>query len=456
MLHPWLADDPRWLARLREEVAAARRVSAWCTARVLDAEFDTDPPYIVSEYVEGPTLREQIAACGPMAEADTHSLAIGVAAALVAVHSVGVVHRDLKPSNVILSRTGPRVIDFGIALHPSRESTLTQTGVVIGSPGWMAPEQVIGDRVTTAADVFTWGTLVSFAARGRSPFGDGDPVSLSYRVVHEEPDLTAVPTSLREAVRSAMSRDPVRRPDAEALLRSLLAAESATTVPLPIGEVIQQAAARVATHVPATVPLPLAGPAERPEPVSETVAVSVTPVPVVRRASRLRLLLLIGMVLVPALALGLVGYRVWDSRENGSGRPYDTLPSSGFVVGSSAVECGLGTLVPSDPLLPGEAATPDGEFCRVTLTLTNPTDGSMDLDSVYWTGLDAEDFTYSVEYEAYLDATGEVIESPYIIGPGASADVELLFDVPTGVEIDQLEMQDLGVFSSEPVVILLS
>ena len=221
VLRPELAGDPSFLRMFRREVEAARRVVGFCTARVVDADLSGDLPYLVTEYVEGVRLDRAIAASGRLSATDLEGLAVGMAAALTAIHGAGVVHRDLKPSNVLLSYFGPKVIDFGIARALDVSAT-TGTGRLMGSPGWMAPEQFAQVPVTPAVDVFVWGSLVAFAGTGRRPFGRGTVVEIAYRIRHEPPDLEGLERRLRQVVEDCMAKQPGQRPAAKALLLELL------------------------------------------------------------------------------------------------------------------------------------------------------------------------------------------------------------------------------------------
>lgn len=219
--------------RFRAEVASARRVSSFCTSRVLDDGVAADGrPYLVTEYIPGVSLDERIRRSGRLDPADLHGMAFGVAAALAAIHAAGVVHLDLKPANVILSPSGPRVIDFGVARaldDPADDAEL------VGTPGWWAPEQVSGGEVTPAADVFAWGCLVAYAGSGQHPFGEGDPETMAERVRHGEPALGPLPPPLDRLVRQAMRRDPALRPTArELLLRLVDPGDRADPVPRPL------------------------------------------------------------------------------------------------------------------------------------------------------------------------------------------------------------------------------
>ncbi|HEX4817045.1 MAG TPA: serine/threonine-protein kinase [Nonomuraea sp.] len=217
------ANQEGFAARFHAEVENARRVASFCTAQVLDNGNTGDGrPYMVTEYISGTPLSDQISTYGAMEPGSLHGVALGVAAALAAIHVAGLVHRDLKPANVILSLSGPRVIDFGIARALDRETGFTLSGELLGSPGWWAPEQVRGEPVSPAADIFAWGCLVAYAGNGRHPFGRGDPITMAHRVLNTPPELGALPAPLNELVLLATSMDPAQRPSAQDLLIALV------------------------------------------------------------------------------------------------------------------------------------------------------------------------------------------------------------------------------------------
>ena len=201
------------------EITAARQVAEFCTAVVLDTALDHDPPYIVSEYVDGPTLQQVIAIEGVRTGVALQRLAVATITALAAIHRAGVVHRDFKPSNVLLAPDGPRVIDFGIARIVDMTTT---TGTTAGSPPYMAPEHFTGARIGPEADVFAWGATMVFAATGRPPFGDDNLAAVAYRILNAEPDLSALPDLLRDVVRRCLAKDPAQRPTANDVLLRLL------------------------------------------------------------------------------------------------------------------------------------------------------------------------------------------------------------------------------------------
>jgi serine/threonine protein kinase len=221
VLRPELADEPEFRRRFGREVAVLTRVEGFCTARVIEADTQSERPFMVTEYIDGPSLAEHIDQYGCLNADMLYGLATGLAEALTVIHAAGVIHRDLKPSNVILAADGPKVIDFGIA-QALDATSVTKTGMMVGSPGFIAPEQITG-RPGPAADIFVWGLTIGYAAVGHSPFGTGDTDAVFYRVLYQEPDITAVPDSLRPLVAAALSKDPQDRPAAHELLDHLTA-----------------------------------------------------------------------------------------------------------------------------------------------------------------------------------------------------------------------------------------
>jgi hypothetical protein len=214
-----LAEDPDFRVRFRREVAAARKVSGLFTAPVVDADLDASVPFLVTAYITGLSLADAVSRHGPLPTASVLSLAAGLAEGLGAIHSAGVVHRDLKPSNVLLAEDGPRVIDFGIAR--AEASTVTRTGLVFGSPGFMSPQQAEGGEVGPASDVFSLGTVLAFAATGEGPFGTGSTAALVYRVVHSPPNLEQVPIQIRPLIERCLAKDARQRPSPRELLAEL-------------------------------------------------------------------------------------------------------------------------------------------------------------------------------------------------------------------------------------------
>ncbi|MFC8957938.1 PQQ-binding-like beta-propeller repeat protein [Streptomyces sp. NPDC057101] len=222
VVHARYAEDPEFRARFRQEVAAARRVSGAFTAPVVDADPDAVRPWMATLYVPGPTLADQVKRNGPLAPAELRRLTAGLAEALRDIHRAGVVHRDLKPSNVLLTDTGPKVIDFGIS-RPVDSDLHTETGKLIGSPPFMAPEQFQRPRdVGPAADVFALGSVLVHAATGHGPFDSDSPYIVAYQVVHDEPDLTGVPAELAPLVARCLAKEPAERPTPAQIMAALL------------------------------------------------------------------------------------------------------------------------------------------------------------------------------------------------------------------------------------------
>ncbi|MGW3585858.1 protein kinase domain-containing protein [Streptomyces rubiginosohelvolus] len=232
-----LAERPEFRARFRQEVHAAHRVGGAWTAPVLDSDTEAPVPWVATGYVAGPSLQRIVSgrpgapvtasgAYGPLPARSVRFLGSGLAHALQHIHGAGLIHRDLKPSNVLMTIDGPRVIDFGIAraLESVADGDLTRTGVLVGSPGFMAPEQVRGERVTTACDVFCLGSVLAYAASGRLPFGtpeSGGVHALMFRIAQEDPDLTGVPEELAGVVRDCLAKDPAARPGTDEILARL-------------------------------------------------------------------------------------------------------------------------------------------------------------------------------------------------------------------------------------------
>ncbi|MFE5243990.1 MULTISPECIES: serine/threonine-protein kinase [unclassified Streptomyces] len=211
VIRPDLAEDQEFRSRFAREVSAARRIRGGCTARLVAADLEADRPWFATQYVPGPSLHDKVVEEGPLAAAEVASIGAALSEGLVAVHEAGVVHRDLKPSNILLSPKGPRIIDFGIA-WATGASTLTHVGTAVGSPGFLAPEQVRGAAVTPATDVFSLGATLAYAAMADSPFGHGSSEVMLYRVVHEEPHLFDVHDALAPLVRACLAKDPEERP----------------------------------------------------------------------------------------------------------------------------------------------------------------------------------------------------------------------------------------------------
>lgn len=265
IVHTELAADPGFRERFRREVQMAASAPAWFTAPVLDADPDAERPWLATAYVEGPSLQSYVTTQGPLGEPGVAALAVRMADGLVALHAVGLVHRDLKPSNVLLADDGPRLIDFGIS-RAADTTSLTQTGHVMGTPEYMSPEQAGGSRdIGPASDMFAFGSLLVFAASGRSPFAADSAAASLYRISYAEPDLDPLTGRVREAVHACLTKDPAGRPTASQV-RGLLRAADA------------EARADATAALPA--PLSLSkGPAQDPSPTLVGVPAPSAPVP---------------------------------------------------------------------------------------------------------------------------------------------------------------------------------
>ncbi len=273
VVRPDLAEDREFRRRFAREVAVARSVSGFFTAGVVAADPQSSPPWLATAYVPGVSLDRAVGEHGPWPEAPVLALGAGLAEALESIHAAGVVHRDLKPSNVLLAADGPRVIDFGISVA-AEASRLTRTGMAVGTPGFMAPEQLTGEPVGPPSDVFCLGAVLAFTATGAGPFGTGSLPAMAYRVVHREPDLSTLPPTLRSVVARCLAKQPEERPSASALLDEL--AESVTAESsivevfaepdwMPDG-VAQVVRTRLATPRPIPSGTPLGSPRTPPHP----------------------------------------------------------------------------------------------------------------------------------------------------------------------------------------------
>ncbi|MFG2027448.1 serine/threonine-protein kinase [Streptomyces sp. NPDC048825] len=254
IVHPHFALDEEFRARFRREVDAARRVGGAYTAPVLDADPDASVPWVATAYAAGPSLAAAVADAGPLPEHSVRVLGAGLAEALSAVHGLGLVHRDVKPSNVLLTLDGPLLIDFGIARATDGTASLTSTGVSVGSPGYMSPEQILGKGATGAADVFSLGAVLAYAATGSPPFPGDSSAALLYKVVHEQPELGSqegeLRGELRDVVAACLAKDPGGRPSPGSLAARLAPEGAARAVaagwlPGPLVEQVSRSAVRV-------------------------------------------------------------------------------------------------------------------------------------------------------------------------------------------------------------------
>jgi hypothetical protein len=314
-------DDGTFGARFAREVEASRRVSGAYTAAVLDADPTAVTPWLASVFVAGPSLLDAVTAHGPLPDAAVRRLAAGLAVALVEIHRVGLLHRDLKPGNVLLADDGPRVIDFGIAQAASDPGRLTASGALIGSPGYMSPEQIEGTPLTPASDVFALGGVLAFAATGEPPFGHATVPALLYRVLAADPDLGRVPPGLRPLVAACLAKDAGRRPTPDQVLQWIGPLEPAHDwLPAPVHRMVDARTAQART---------LAG-APDPEPVTEAL-----PLPARRTRKRWWVAGGIGLTGALAAALAFAPLGSGTSADEAAALVTDLLPRTppaGFLV----------------------------------------------------------------------------------------------------------------------------
>ncbi|OEJ30664.1 serine/threonine-protein kinase [Streptomyces subrutilus] len=265
VIRPEFGEDAEFRRRFTQEVQSAQRVQGLFTAPVIDADTDSAQPWLATAYVPGPSLADAVVAHGALPVEAVLLLIAGMAEALHVIHGAGIVHRDLKPSNVLLAADGPRVIDFGIA-YAADATSLTGSGVTIGTPSFMAPEQAAGRRVTPATDIFALGQVAAYAATGTPAFGEGTSHGVLYRIVHEEPDLSGVPERLTELVTRCLAKDPEARPSLSEIIVLCQAANAETVLRRPEdwlpGPVAADITVRAAAPAPVqTPPPPSAAPA---------------------------------------------------------------------------------------------------------------------------------------------------------------------------------------------------
>ncbi|MEU2248900.1 protein kinase [Streptomyces sp. NPDC019224] len=286
VIRPEFGEDAEFRRRFTQEVQSAQRVQGLFTAPVIDADTEGAQPWLATAYVPGPSLADAVVAHGALPVETVLLLIAGMAEALHVIHGAGIVHRDLKPSNVLLAADGPRVIDFGIA-YAADATSLTGSGVTIGTPSFMAPEQAAGRRVTAATDIFALGQVAAFASTGTPAFGEGTSHGVLYRIVHEEPDLSGVPERLMELVGRCLAKDPQDRPSVAEVIRLCQTANAETVLRRPEDWLPKPVAAditvRAAAPAPVQTPPPPssapAAPPARPEPAAPAAHAPTTPAP---------------------------------------------------------------------------------------------------------------------------------------------------------------------------------
>ncbi|HEX3751137.1 MAG TPA: serine/threonine-protein kinase, partial [Streptosporangiaceae bacterium] len=311
-------------------------------------------PFLVTEYADGPSLSEYVDAHGPLDPQMLYGLATGLAEALTAIHAAGIVHRDLKPSNVLLTPAGPKVIDFGIA-QALDTTSLTRTGITVGSAGFMAPEQIMG-RAGTAADIFTWAVTVAFAAGGKAPFGTGASDAIMYRIMHAAPDIGAVPPGLLPLVEAGLAKDPQARPTAPQLLAQLT--NTAARYENPTQTILAQN-----WHAPATGPI---GPG--PGPTGPTGPAGLYG----SRPSRRRTALL-PVVLTLAFLLAAGGTALGLAL---AGRPASHAASGGTTAPASPTQATTASSAATTPTSPAASTTPPSTSVSTPATTAASTPAS--------------------------------------------------------------------------------
>ncbi|MFG1999153.1 serine/threonine-protein kinase [Spirillospora sp. NPDC048911] len=311
-------------ARFAREMAAARQVAPFCTAAVLDSSADGAHPYVVSEYVDGPSLQQRVAQHGPLLHGDLQRLAVNTASALAAIHGAGIVHRDLKPANVLLGPDGPRVVDFGIARAIDAE-THTQ---LVGTPAYFAPEWLAGHAPTPASDVFAWAGTMVFAATGRPPFGKTTSIpAVMHRIANGEPDLTGVPPELAGLLVECLRKDPAARPSARDLMVRLVDPAGHSVQPQPPAQ--------------AAAPMPIPPPGAY-APETPTAPAGQSP-----RRSRRALLAAAGAGTVIVVLIGVIAYLLGNGGGDGGDDSRSGAGSKTSTSGTPKSESSSGNQSPS-------------------------------------------------------------------------------------------------------------
>ncbi|MBX6391481.1 MAG: protein kinase [Frankia sp.] len=476
VIRPDLAADPEFRRRFRDEVEAARRVAPFCTAEVLDADPDAAAPYLVTEFIDGLRLDQAIARGGPLSPSTLTGLAVGVATALTAIHRAGLVHRDLKPSNVLLSLSGPRVIDFGIA-QALVGTKAKPTAWGFGSAGWMAPEQINGQPIGPAADVFTWGILMAYAGTGRHPFGEGQDIDLAYRTVSAEPDLSGLPAPLHDLVAAALRKDPDSRPTARELLLALVERGPSSGDPLSQGETLLGIAADRADEMASPAVAALTGPdpqaggwAPAGGPVMDGIVAPRQPSspvggdgggwppdgrpgglrPTLRlptrafgHGGRIGVVLTIVLVIIGVVAIALIALNPGSSNDPLAGPTTTPSPSTSsgpqgrrgnhFEFRVTHWECGVESLL--------LIHRPDGQFCLVDVEVRNIGNETRQLLANRQYLFDQTGSRHTADMiQAIVNAFGETLWRP--IKPGDTAKGQMVFDIPKNTQPDRLELHD--------------
>jgi hypothetical protein len=351
---PGLAHQEEFRARFRREVTAAKAVRGPYVAEVVDADLDGDPPWLATQYVGGPSLSEAVSRHGPLPSPAVAALGAAVATALLAVERAGLVHRDLKPANVLLGVDGPRVIDFGIA-KAAEATTLTQAGMLVGTPGYMAPEQIDGVELSTAVDVFSLGAVLTYALTGTRPFGEGTLRALIGRILFSRPDLSGVPVEWRDLLAQCLAKNPADRPALPALIDRLVPDGRPVAdlfgpgwLPEAVGAYVRERASEAATQAAALLP-PAEPPAAETMPAARVRAT--TPRQHLARLRRRRRVWPVVAVLAVAAAIAIPA-TVWQVVTS----PEETNPGSGPLPSGSGQPAPVAAEPPAGEVLPAEYA----------------------------------------------------------------------------------------------------
>lgn len=446
VVHPDLARSSGFRERFAREIAAARTVGGFWTAAVVDADADADLPWLATEYIPGPSLHQYVQASGPLPIPGLRALAMGLCEAVAAIHRAGLIHRDLKPTNVLLLPDGPRVIDFGIS-RALDQTPLTTTRHTMGTPGFMAPEQIQHGQVSAASDVFGIGLILVFAATGRPLYG-GDFVHFAYQVVHGEPDLRDIPTELRSVVAQCLVKEPAERPSALEVLDSLAGTPSVPSPGLPAGwgsadltsRIVQGAGQPELTPHPDIAALELSR-ATEPLPVRP----SVYPEPEARAGKSRRRFHTMAMVLTPVMLLPAA--LAWFALDHPAGKP---------SVITAAQACGVLTGDQVRRFTGIEVArteggtSGDGAYCQwysgdvrqtmiMDITLINATSGKMSASCTPWdqSGAPSAKIIFDAQHDTAIPdacSKGGVIE---VSNGREAASFTLWPDMPGHVSLSQ-------------------